>query len=41
MFNGNGVEVLDHVFYGRVPYLEEAELKNIIEDVKKRMAEIN
>lgn len=41
MFNGNGVEVLDHVFYGRVSYLEEAELKNIIEDVKKRMAEIN
>lgn len=40
MFNGNGVEVLDHVFYGRVPYLEKEELDNIILDVKERLGKI-
>lgn len=41
MFNANSVEVLDHVFYGRVPYLNQEELDNIILDVKKRLREIN
>ncbi|MFW8052554.1 NAD(P)H-dependent oxidoreductase [Vagococcus fluvialis] len=40
MFNGNGVEVLDHVFYGRVPYLTQEELDNIILDVKYRLEQL-
>lgn len=34
MFNSNGVEVLDHIVYGRVPYLNEQELKDILADVE-------
>lgn len=40
MFNANSVEVLDHVFYGRVPYLNQDELDSIILDVKERLSGI-
>ncbi|MCB5955958.1 NAD(P)H-dependent oxidoreductase [Enterococcus sp. CWB-B31] len=41
MFQSNGVEVIDHVFYGRVPYLTEEELSVYLDDVESRMNQIN
>ena len=40
MFNSNGVEVLDHMVYGRVPYLDEDELKSILIDVEQKIDKI-
>ncbi|SEO42954.1 NAD(P)H dehydrogenase (quinone) [Amphibacillus marinus] len=35
LFNSNGVEVIDHIFYGRVPYLTRAELEDYLEDTRQ------
>lgn len=35
LFNGNNVEVIDHVFYGRVPYLTRNELELYLQDAEK------
>ncbi|WP_245630372.1 NAD(P)H-dependent oxidoreductase [Amphibacillus sediminis] len=37
LFNGNSVEVIDHVFYGRVPYLSEQELELYLQDAEQRI----
>lgn len=37
MFNGNGTQVIDHVFYGRVPYLSEQELSAYLTDAQQRI----
>lgn len=41
MFNGNDVEVLDHMVYGRVPYLSNDELKAILKDVETKIEAIS
>lgn len=40
LFNANDVEVIDHLVYGRVPYLSEDELKGILEDVENNLQSI-
>lgn len=40
MFNSNDVEVLDHLVYGRVPYLNPQELNEILLDVKANIQKI-
>lgn len=40
MFNSNGVEVIDHVFYGRVPYLSREELEVYLQDAENRIKEL-
>lgn len=40
MFASNGVEVVDHVFYGRVPYKTREELVEYLEDAKSRIRAI-
>ncbi|MEG0079867.1 MULTISPECIES: hypothetical protein [Enterococcus] len=40
MFNSSGTEVIDHVFYGRVPYLSPAELENYLLDAQERIANL-
>ena len=37
LFNGNSVEVIDHVFYGRVPYLTREELELYLQDAEERI----
>ncbi|WP_079710365.1 NAD(P)H-dependent oxidoreductase [Paraliobacillus ryukyuensis] len=38
LFNSNNVQVVDHVFYGSVPYLTREELALYLEDAEKRIA---
>lgn len=40
MFNSNDVEVVDHLVYGRVPYLNPLELNQILIDVKGNLQRI-
>lgn len=40
MFNGNDVETLKHLVYGRVPYLSRDELSAILDDVEKEIVGI-
>jgi NAD(P)H dehydrogenase (quinone) len=40
MFNSSGTEVIDHVFYGRIPYLSPAELENYLLDAQERIANL-
>lgn len=40
IFNGNDVEVIDHLVYGRVPYLNAEELSNILIDVESIISKI-
>lgn len=40
MFNSNGTEVLDHVFYGRVPYKTREELGEYLADAQRRIEEL-
>ncbi|WP_066194666.1 NAD(P)H-dependent oxidoreductase [Gracilibacillus timonensis] len=40
LFNGNDVEVIDHVFYGSVPYLTTEELERYLQDAEKRIMEL-
>ncbi|WP_017471543.1 NAD(P)H-dependent oxidoreductase [Amphibacillus jilinensis] len=35
LFNGNSVELIDHVFYGRVPYLSREELEGYLQDAER------
>lgn len=37
MFGSNGVEVLSHRMYGRVPYLSEEELEDYLQDVVQQL----
>ncbi|CQR45968.1 FMN-dependent NADH-azoreductase [Paraliobacillus sp. PM-2] len=37
LFNGNSVEVIDHVFYGSVPYLTSEELDLYLRDAEERI----
>lgn len=37
LFNSNDAEVLDHVFYGRVPYLSPQELEAYLQDAQERI----
>lgn len=37
IFNANDTEVIDHIFYGRVPYLTNSDLENILRDVENRI----
>ncbi|WP_112182489.1 MULTISPECIES: NAD(P)H-dependent oxidoreductase [Paraliobacillus] len=40
LFNGNSVEVIDHVFYGQVPYLTRDELELYLQDAEKRIDQL-
>lgn len=40
MFSSNGVEVIDHVFYGKVPYLSREELELYLQDAEKRIEKL-
>ncbi|KAF1304982.1 MULTISPECIES: NAD(P)H-dependent oxidoreductase [Enterococcus] len=40
MFNSNGTEVIDHVFYGRVPYKTREELAEYLADAQRRIEEL-
>lgn len=37
MFGSNGTEVIDHVFYGRVPYRSREELEEYLQDAENRI----
>ncbi|MFB1049835.1 NAD(P)H-dependent oxidoreductase [Paraliobacillus sp. JSM ZJ581] len=37
LFNGNSVEVIDHIFYGKVPYLTRVELELYLQDAEERI----
>lgn len=40
MFNSNGTEVIDHIFYGRVPYKTREELAEYLADAQRRIEEL-
>lgn len=40
LFNSNDAQVLDHVFYGRVPYLAREELEAYLQDAEARIQRI-
>ena len=40
LFNSNDAQVIDHVFYGRVPYLTSEELENYLLDAEFRMQQL-
>ena len=40
MFGSNGTDVIDHVFYGRVPYLSRSELQLYLKDAERRIGEL-
>lgn len=40
LFNGNTTEILEHLVYGRVPYLNEDELQAILDDVRLHIEKI-
>ncbi|MCQ9210195.1 NAD(P)H-dependent oxidoreductase [Granulicatella seriolae] len=40
LFNGNGAQLIDHVFYGRVPYKSTEELEAYLDDAEKRIMEL-
>ncbi|GEM03137.1 flavoprotein [Halolactibacillus miurensis] len=37
LFNANKVDVIDHVFYGRVPYMSRDELELYLQDAQERI----
>lgn len=37
LFNSNDAQVIDHVFYGRVPYLTSEELEVYLKDAEDRI----
>ena len=40
LFNSNDAQVIDHVFYGRVPYLTSEELENYLLDAEFRIQQL-
>lgn len=40
LFNGNSVDVIDHLIYGRVPYLNGEQLSDILEEIRTRIAQL-
>lgn len=40
MFGSNNAEIIDHVFYGRVPYKSNEELELYLQDAEKRIEEL-
>ena len=40
LFNSNDAQVIDHVFYGRVPYLTSEELENYPLDAEFRIQQL-
>lgn len=40
MFGSNGAEIIDHVFYGKVPYLSRDELTKYLADAENRIKEL-
>lgn len=40
LFNGNTVETLDHLVYGRVPYLNDTELNTILDDIESKVSKL-
>lgn len=40
LFNSNGAQVIDHIFYGRVPYLTREELELYLVDAREQIQRI-
>lgn len=40
MFNSSGTKVLDHIFYGQVPYQSSDDLAKYLADARKRILAI-